>query len=128
MPKAVADPTRAPAAAQTPGKNITDLAVETSARRARGERTPWDIVCEMEDPVEAISDYVDMLAIISCDNDLQKEIASAISRLVQDMRPCVREIEELRGRLFHALHPRRGEPGFPDDGNGEVEPAAGDAA
>jgi hypothetical protein len=33
------------------------------------------------------------------------------------------------GRLFHALHPRRGEPGFRssmEDGNGEVEEAAGD--
>lgn len=131
MAKAANEPTRAPAAAQSaPAPNEEVLAI--AARRERSELTPWDIACQIEKPTHALSDYVDMLAIISCDDDLQREIASAISRLVQDMRPCLTKIEELRSRLFFDLHPRRHEPGFPpgnlDDGNGEVEEAAGDAA
>ena len=52
---------------------------------------------------------------------LPRDFAGPVSQIAEHIEATSDALEEERGTLFHALHPRRGELGFPDDGAGEVE-------
>lgn len=66
---------------------------------------------ELENPLTAIGDYAQALILIGI--GLKEDLAGPIVRLADHIAKTRDAIEEERGRLFHALHPRRGEPGFP---------------
>jgi hypothetical protein len=84
----------------------------------------YEAMCGLEEPLCAIRDYARAIELIGV--GLKDDLSGPIVRLAEHIAQTRDAIEEERGRLFLALHPRRGEPGFPDDGNGEIEAAAGD--
>lgn len=97
---------------------------EASRSDAELVQSAYKAMLELEDPLSAIGDYAQALILIGV--GLKDDLAGPIVRLAEQIAKARDAIEEERGQLFHALHPRRGEPGFPDDGNGDVEEAAGD--
>ena len=124
---ATIDPTStAPAAHADVSTPATEAAIDaTIARKERGEHEPFDMVCEMEEPLLGIRDYAAALSMMA--EDLDRPASGAVGRIARSIEETVESLEEWRGKLFHALHPRRGEPDFPDDGNGEAEEAEGGA-
>jgi len=90
----------------------------TIARRERGEHTPWDMVCELEDPAEDIRDFARALNIIGC--DLEQPHQGAVCRLSRSIEEAIEKSEEWRGKLFHALHPL-GDNKLSSDGEFEAE-------
>lgn len=84
----------------------------------------YEAMLELEEPLTAIRDYAQALILIGV--GLKDNLAGPIVRLAEHIAKTRNAVEEERARLFRALNPYRGEPGFPDDGNGEVEEAASD--
>ena len=82
----------------------------------------WNTISDFEDAVNNIRDFARALDLIG--RGMSQPESGAIRRLARSIEEMVDVIEEKRGKLFYALHPRRREPDFPpDDGNGD-EPAA----
>lgn len=91
-------------------------------------------MCDLEGDLVEIRDYARALQFVSYSltEPGDAKLSSVIYRLGKIIEDVQDTIETDRAALFRRLHPRRHEPGFPDnlgdDGNGDVEPAAGDAA
>jgi hypothetical protein len=75
--------------------------------------------CDMEDPADAIMSYATTLCRMA--ETLDEQDARVIQRLSMDIGREIHAIEELRGALFHQLHPHRER--FERDGRpGETKP------
>lgn len=94
-----------------------------------------DGVAGLEEPVTAIRDYASTLLFVACCRDMvSRELSSVLSRLSRDIQDAREQIEEERGNMCRLLHSHRharqhdDRDNHDDDGNGPIEPAAGDAA
>ncbi len=73
-------------------------------------QSAYEATCELEEPLTAIGDYAQALILIEV--GLKDDLAGPIVRLADHIAEMREAIEEQRGRLFCALHPRRGEFGL----------------
>lgn len=85
----------------------------------------------LEDPLTEIRDYARALMFISFSDHIGgPELSSVLSRLATNLMGGHELIEEERMELLQALNARRHahqHDDHGDDGNGEVEPAVGEA-
>lgn len=106
----------------TTEKAITDT---ESARAALPEAAFGMAVFE---PLEAVKAYVQALNLMSCHPDMEDHFANPMHRLVCDIEDLVDEIEREASKVCLLGRKAVGHlPDLPDDGNGEVKEAAGDA-
>ncbi len=78
---------------------------------------PFHCVCGMEEPLRVIADLLTALTYMG---EGIPDAGSAIITVAQNARDQCEIVEELRGKLFHELHPRKAElerEGWPDKAN-----------
>jgi hypothetical protein len=77
----------------------------------------YALICEMEDAVTAASDFADAVAYIAQTLG-EQDVGGVVQRLAWTIKTHIESIEELRGKLFRFLHPRRADiekTGWPSD-------------
>jgi hypothetical protein len=70
------------------------------------DRVLFETVCSMEDGIVAIENFADAIAIMTEAMD-NGPMASALGHLAWEIKGRVRDVEDLRGKLFHMTHPNR---------------------
>ncbi len=83
----------------------------------------YERISALEEPLYKIRDLA--IAITAMAAEVHSPLSGAVGTVGQLIVDTAEEVEEVRGEIFHALHPRRHEPGF---GDGEAEEATGDVA
>ncbi|MFL9824114.1 hypothetical protein [Rhodoplanes sp. SY1] len=74
-------------------------------RLARGEVTPFDVACRMEDDVTCVSDFATVLAMMASGNDLEGDVVAAFDRVARALKSTSERLQEARGELFRMLSP-----------------------
>lgn len=75
------------------------------AEREAEPRTPYRILGDLEEPVLALADYAEVLAMMSM--GLQEPHAGALFRVSRDIAATVETVKNGRSEAWHAMHPRR---------------------
>jgi hypothetical protein len=78
----------------------------------------WSAVFEMEGPVEAARDYVNVVLRLDEETFKDADCACVVQRIGEELREHIDKIRDLYGILFRLLHPRRAEfekSGWPGD-------------
>lgn len=71
------------------------------------DRTPYEIIGDMEDDVTALVDYGNITARVA--DTLNLDDGTMFSTLGYKIVELAKSVEQRRGQLFHALHPNRAE-------------------
>lgn len=59
--------------------------------------------CDLEDPIAKINDFSFALLLMS--SEIPDDTGLAVHRLATEIRGQAKLLDELHGKLFHALHP-----------------------
>lgn len=86
------------------------MATETLQTKSASENPynsgPFNSVCEMEEPLRVIADLLTGLTYMG---EGLPDVGSAIVTVAQMARDQCESVQELYGKLFHELHPRKDE-------------------
>jgi hypothetical protein len=95
---------------KTPSKKLDGLKPlvrRTTRRLAMSEaKTPFNLVCDMEDDVFAIRGFAHVVNLISESLDDPND-AHALQLVAWEIKSRAETVEEQRAKLFHTLHPHR---------------------
>ena len=80
----------------------TDTITQQTEAANKFDPEPLDFVCDMEEPLRRVFDLLTALMHLDAG-----DLGNAVSTISELARDDCQHLEELRGKLFHDLHPNR---------------------
>ena len=84
-------------------KVLVHRSMSTLDVRVIGLVWSYEAIFEMEQPVTAIADYVEVLLIMGCDTELGEESQAAIYRVARDIKHQIEAVAKSSDKLFGML-------------------------